>query len=372
MITRNFPPLVGGMERLNQKIHEILTKENNVTLLGPKGAEQFSGSNDVYEFPSSPVWAYLISSIIKALLLSKKQKYDMIFCGSGTAIIAGFFAAKLSSAKLICYLHGLDVVADNFFYQKIFVPLIKRADLLLVNSNHTKNLAIACRVSEEKIRLLHPGVMLASLDIPGDVMHNFREKFTIGKSPLIIIVGRLTRRKGIPEFIEHAMPSLVAICPDVKLLIIGGEATNTIGKGGNVSEKIRDIISRLKLENNIQSVGLLSEDDLNTAYFLANAMVFPVLDLPGDVEGFGMVAVEAAARGTPTVAFRSGGVEDAVLESQSGKLISPGNYSEMVNEIVSYIDHQDMREKVRIKCRQFSDRFSWDKFESKLNCFIQE
>src|SRR5690606_19314367 len=116
MITRNFPPLVGGMERLNQKIHEILTKENNVTLLGPKGAEQFSGSNDVYEFPSSPVWAYLISSIIKALLLSKKQKYDMIFCGSGTAIIAGFFAAKLSSAKLICYLHGLDVVADNFFY----------------------------------------------------------------------------------------------------------------------------------------------------------------------------------------------------------------------------------------------------------------
>jgi phosphatidyl-myo-inositol dimannoside synthase len=90
------------------------------------------------------------------------------------------------------------------------------------------------------------------------------------------------------------------------------------------------------------------------------------------VEGFGMVAVEAAARGTPTVAFRCGGVEDSILESQSGRLISSGNYSEMVDAIASYIDTQSSKGDVRTKCRQFAEGFSWDKFEKKLNLFMQE
>jgi phosphatidyl-myo-inositol dimannoside synthase len=261
MITRNFPPLIGGMERLNQKIYEVIKNANDVT-------------GEVHEFSSSPVWMYLISSLIKALLLSKKQKYDDVLCGSGTAIIAGFCAAKLSSARLICYLHGLDIVANSFFYQKIFVPLIRRSDLLLVNSNHTLNLALAAGVSEKKIKLLHPGVSFSSIDVPLDAQHDFREKFDVGNSPLIIIVGRFTRRKGIPEFIENAMPLLIAQFPTLKLLIIGAEAANAIGNAGDVSVKIDEVISRLGLENNIRTVGLLSEHDLNTAYFLADVMAF--------------------------------------------------------------------------------------------------
>lgn len=369
MITRNFPPLVGGMERLNKKIYEILSKEHYVTLLGPKGANKYSDSNDVIEFASSPIWLYLISSLVKAVRLSKR-KYYLIFCGSGTAILAGFLAAKFSSAKLVCYLHGLDIVADSFFYQKVFIPVIKKADLLLVNSMNTQQLAISAGIDAQKIELLHPGVELPELLAPAESLLGFRSKFSIDNSPLIIIVGRLTQRKGIPEFIQNAMPTLVARYPDLKLLVIGGSANDAINKKDNVAAKIRETIDRLNLSHNIKCVGLLSEEDLNFAYASADVMVFPVLDLPGDVEGFGMVAVEGAARGTPTVAFQCGGVQDAIHNRCSGLLVPPRDYKSLVEGVIQYLDAPE-KSSIRSMCIEFSKEFSWDEFEKKLNAIFE-
>src|SRR3546814_12930756 len=61
-------------------------------------------------------------------------------------------------------------------------------------------------------------------------------------------------------------------------------------------------------------------------YKAASAHIFPVREIPGDPEGFGMVAVEAAAHGVPTIAFATGGIVDAVAEGESGRLIRPGDY----------------------------------------------
>lgn len=368
MITRNFPPLIGGMERLNKKIYEILSKKHKVTLLGPKGANKHVDSLDVSEFPDFPIWLYLISSLIKSIGLSRR-KYDLVFCGSGTAILAGFVAAKLSSAKLVCYLHGLDIVADNFFYQRVFVPVIRRSDLLLVNSKNTRQLAISAGVAPQKIKLLHPGVELPEHTVSNDLLLEFRNRFSVGNSPLMIIVGRLTQRKGVAEFIRNVMPSLIAIYPNLKMLIIGGDASDAINKKDNVIEKISAAIDDLNFSHNIKCVGLLNEEDLNLAYFSADVMVFPVLDLPGDVEGFGMVAIEAAARGTPTVAFQCGGVHDAVHDGYSGRLVPPQDYDAMTRGIIEYLGNR-RNTTVCSMCREFSENFSWDNFEKKLHCYL--
>ena len=82
---------------------------------------------------------------------------------------------------------------------------------------------------------------------------------------------------------------------------------------------------------------------LHAAYAEADALVFPVLELPGDVEGFGMVALEAAAHGLPTFGFRSGGVPDAVQEGRTGELVSASDYGGLAERLANHLASRQVR-----------------------------
>ena len=101
-------------------------------------------------------------------------------------------------------------------------------------------------------------------------------------------------------------------------------------------------------------------------YTQADVHIFPILDLPGDVEGFGMVAIEAAAYGVSTVTFDVGGVADAVNSGVSGVLVKPGDYrafSASVQEILMVSRDAVVTE----RCIQFAQLFSWDHYGTGLN-----
>jgi phosphatidylinositol alpha-1,6-mannosyltransferase len=97
---------------------------------------------------------------------------------------------------------------------------------------------------------------------------------------------------------------------------------------------------------------------LASAYRESDLLIFPVLDLPGDVEGIGMVAVEAAAHGLLTVAFAAGGVPDAVKEGVSGYLVVPGDYVSLTDTIVRCLSEKSSTWSGR--CIAHAKNFSWD------------
>ena len=97
------------------------------------------------------------------------------------------------------------------------------------------------------------------------------------------------------------------------------------------------------------------------AYAASACHCFPVLEMPGDVEGFGMVALESAAHGLPTVAFDVGGVADAVQVPVSGKLVPSGDYEAFAAAVVAYLRDppaQDQRE----AAREFARAKDWNAF----------
>ena len=110
----------------------------------------------------------------------------------------------------------------------------------------------------------------------------------------------------------------------------------------------------------LQWLGSCTDAELAEAYQAADVHVFPVRDMPGDVEGFGMVAIEAAANGLFTVAFDVGGVRDAIVVGASGTLVSAGDYEGFATEVLDTLRQAPIGQSAR--ARAAVGRFSWERF----------
>ena len=366
VVTRNLPPLRGGMERLNQHLLEELAVEFDVRVCCPRESiaglpARVSGRGA----PLQPLPVFLASSAANVFGEARRFRPHLVLAGSGLTAPLARLAARAAGAPAMAYLHGLDLIAPSRVYQRLWVPQFPRLDAVLVNSRHTAGLAAAAGVTASHIHLLHPGVEAPEWEPQSG--NNFRQRFSIpAQSPILLSVGRLTPRKGIAEFIEAALPALIARVPSACLVIIGGEALHSLKGGGQGQRaRIESIVRRLGLQEHVRLLGEVDDPTLNAAWFAARALVFPVLDLPGDVEGFGMVAVEAAAHGLHTVAFAVGGVADAVADPLSGALFPPGDYAGMTQALIRQCTVPDPATAITGR-RNHARRFEWTRFGERL------
>ncbi|MBN2753135.1 MAG: glycosyltransferase family 4 protein [Rhodospirillaceae bacterium] len=365
LITRNLPPLVGGMERLIWHIAGALAQEYRLHVIGPKGAaEPLPQSITVSEIPIKPIWVFLLLAKWSALYQAVKRRPALVFAGSGLTAPFAWLAARLTGAKCAVYLHGLDVEARHPVYRWLWRPLFKRFDLVLVNSRFTRALALEAGVQEAHIRILHPGVTLPSLDTAEQQRAVFRQHYQLGDSPVLLYVGRITARKGLLPFVRDILPSILTNRPDAQLVVIGDEPRMALRQEISQCAQIRQTLEEKGLSGHVTFVGELQQDDplLSQAYFAADVLVFPVQDSPGDNEGFGMVAVEAAAHGLPTVAFDVGGVGDAVADGLSGRLVSAGCAIEFAEAVLAVIERRD----TALPTRAFAQQFAWVLFNQRL------
>jgi phosphatidylinositol alpha-1,6-mannosyltransferase len=351
------------MERLNKHIADELASFFSLTVVGPEGCSQhLSPQIEVRQVAVRPLARFLMLSAIHACWRAIRGRPDIAFAGSGLTAPIAVIACWLSRGRSVAYLHGLDIIVDNRLYQMLWLPFLRRCDLCITNSRNTARLAQSAGIPAERISIIHPGVAKA---VPGDGKA-FRQRHGIEHARILLSVGRLTPRKGLLEFVRRALPDIVAACPDVVLLVIGDDANDALsGAAEGGSLQVRRAVAELGLERNVLLLGALPDEDLNAAYTAADLCIFPVLDKPGDVEGFGMVAVEAASYGLPTLAFDTGGVPDAVAQGISGWLVPSNNYAEFALKAVEFLDN-GWSDADRLACQAFAAKFEWSVFGEQL------
>ena len=360
LITRNLPPLVGGMERLNWHMADELSKYAEVKVVGPTGAAAVKPKNiQVLESPLKPLVLFMLIALCKAFWTAVCFKPNVIIAGSGLTAPLVWLVSRLTGAKAVVYLHGFDITAAHWVYQKIWVPFFKRMDCVIVNSTPTKILALNAGVLEKDISIVHPGVTLPVTSQPLYAIQNIKKKYNLEHKKILLSVGRLTTRKGLKEFVENSLAYIVQQEPDVVLVVVGESPKNSLGAELQTSEEILEAAKKNKIENHILFLRIITDNEqLATIYEAADIHVFPVRYIPNDPEGFGMVAVEAAAHGTPTVAFATGGIVDAVAEGISGYLVEKNNYSGLSKQVIALLADPLPKENIQ----DFAGQFEWGRF----------
>jgi len=367
VISRNFPPLVGGMERLVFNIYKQLNNRFDCDLVGPRDSTRHvSGNHNVYECPLSPLPAFIITALLKSSKAVVNNNYSACIAGSGVTAPVALLASRLRKIPCITFVHGLDLIVRNHVYQKLFVPAIRRSDVIIANSANTARLAEEAGVDPDRIRILHPGVHIPKTI---DSLTSFRDCHQLHSRRILLSVGRLIPRKGLAEFISRSLPAIVSALPDTLLVIIGTEPKNALQREDSETRRIMDTIREQQLENHVLMIGRVDDDTLQAAFSESDLFVFPLRAVAGDVEGFGMVAVEAAALGLPCIAFAEGGVADAIDAGQSGFLISSGDYQSFSQTVIDILQGTLERPSPD-SCRKHAARFQWETFGDKLTDII--
>lgn len=390
LVTRNLPPLVGGMERLNWHMADELSKTAEVRVIGPPGSAAMAPADvTVRETTLQPLWKFLQRAWALARHEARAWKPDIVLAGSGLTAPIALSAARLCGAKTCVYVHGLDVAVRHPVYRAVWLRAIRSADRVIANSRATAKLCRSIGVDPARIAIVHPGVDVpakaadrieqgpepssrrepgSSAFASGPVVFGsaarFRQAHRLGDRPLLLSVGRLSTRKGLREFVTHALPRIVAVRPDVLLLVVGDAPRQALHAEAQTPESIRTAAEAAGVGAQLLFLGVITDyAELGAVYRASDVHVFPVRDIPGDPEGFGMVAVEAAAHGLPSVAFATGGIVDAVAEGCSGHLVSPGDYAALSDAIISALAE---RESMRSSCIEFARRFAWPEFGIRL------
>lgn len=362
LVTRNLPPLVGGMERLNWHMADELAKVADVRVVAPAGS---AVPEDVglREVPLRPLGRFLLAAQCSALREARVWKPDLVLAGSGLTALPALFAARRAGVRAAAYVHGLDLAVGHPLYRALWHPALRRMDRVVANSRPTAALAQSIGIDPAHICIVHPGVELPTALADEQAIAAFRREHAIGGRKLLLSVGRLSERKGLREFVERALPRIVADAPDVLLLVVGDVPKNALRAGSQSPESIRAAARKAGVEDNVRLLGLLDESGLEVAYRVADVHVFPIRQRANDPEGFGMVAIEAAAHGLPTVAFAVGGVTDAIGDGASGCLVAPDDYAAFADSVTSTLGRRD---ELRASCIDFARRFEWQEIGRRL------
>lgn len=327
LLSEIFPPKHGGSGRWFFELYRRLTP-GTMTLITHNGASQRQQSIDntfpqtILRLPmTSTSWGLLsleglmfYARMVRRILKLKPTRLDQIHCGRALPEgFMGLIVSLLLRKPLVCYVHGEDIeVARTSRELALMVRLVlKGSKRLICNSQNTRHLLMNhWRVPSHKIEVLNPGVDTAVFQ-PSLPDADFRRQMGWEGRFVTLTVGRLQRRKGHDKMIE-ALPAIRQNIPNVLYAIVGD---------GDQRPTLQALVEQHGLEQAVQFLDELDDDQLVQCYQQCNLFILPNRADGNDIEGFGMVLVEAQAAGKPVIAGDSGGTAETMVQGVTGLVI---------------------------------------------------
>lgn len=258
------------------------------------------------------------------ILSRRRSEIGAIYAGSGDFVIAPLVLSKLFGLPLVTFVYGNDIqpkqsIFSRIYKGKILLYILSLSEIVVVISHYTASILKHGGYSNKNIVLLNPFLSDASIGNvePRSIAEYERSGF------VLLTVGRIVQRKGY-ESVLYALKVIKDSNIDFKYWIVGD---------GPYKNEVLRIINMLGLQSCVELLGVL--DEIDSVYQAADVFIMPSIELPGDVEGFGIVFLEAGLRGLPVIASLSGGIPDAVIDGKTGWLVTPGDVDEIVSAIIS-------------------------------------
>jgi len=308
-ITRKYPPMIGGMEKLSFALAKEFSQQTNTTLI-------VWGKSQKY------LPYFLLMAFVKSVYLISAKKIDHIHIGDGLLSPLGLVLKYLFGIKTSITIAGLDITFDFPGYQLLIPRCVAQLNKVICISESTRKECIKRGVPEKKCYVIPCGVYPEDWVIKAT--RTDLEKIVglgLKNKKVIITVGRLVKRKGVYWFIKNIIPELKS---NIIYLVIGD---------GEEKERISNLIKNLKLDDQILLLGQISDKNLKIIYNTADLFIMPNIKIDNNVEGFGIVAIEASSTGLPVIASDMEGISSAVINGKTGNLIESMKKQQFVNAI---------------------------------------
>jgi phosphatidylinositol alpha-1,6-mannosyltransferase len=315
-VTRKFPPVVGGMENLSAEYARSLEVAGHPKVIALRRSQR------------NLVW-FLPIAAARSLLALIVERVGTVLVGDALMLVALWPVLMLRRVRVVVIVHGLDLTFPHWWYRALVRRALRRANVVVANSRATGRAAEALGVDPARIEIVLPCLAVPSLGGIEQAEARATIVRTAGLAAddvILVTLGRLVRRKGQAWFVAEVLPKLPARFMDV------------VGGSGPDHDTIVEVAERAGVDDRVVLLGVV-DDFLREALLVgADVFVVPNIDVPGDMEGFGIVAAEAEMRGAPVVAARLEGLLDAVIDGELAATCEPADAAGFAAAIAGLIN----------------------------------
>lgn len=368
IITLEYPPQIGGIASYVKNLAGQFDS-NAVIVYAPKmkGDKEFDVKNSWKTLRHDPYWFWIWPQWLRLYFQIKKivetEKIAEIFLHHTLPVgYVTFLIKKIKKIPYTLFLHGSDIyfASKNRWKLNNFRRVCASADNVVVNSLAFKDQLESLVEKVARITVLYPcpAEMFFAPPPPAEKLDTLRHTLALTGKKVIISVARLVERKGHALFFKSFVEILKEV-PNAVWVIVGG---------GEEKPYLVSLVQKYNLQGVVRFLDTIPMEELPIYYYLSD--VFLLLthkDKDGVEEAWGTVFLEAAACGLPVLAGKSGGVEEAVVNNETGLVIDVHQEQNIVSSMVKMLKDKDMRVAMGQKARARAEKeFRWSEQVKKI------
>jgi phosphatidyl-myo-inositol dimannoside synthase len=371
LLTEVFPPGVGGVQSYLRGLWSQLPR-GSATVIAPQDpaadawdrAQSFAVVRTAMHGIAYPRWRPALQTLARTI---EETRPDAIVCGKalfeGRAVRAlNAQRAPMAQLPFVVCAYGMEIqtwLSKRKTRRDLLGVLHAAARIVVINSA-VRTLLADAGIPERKFVKIYPGI--------DDTFFASGAHYSTGASRKnIVTIARLVPRKGI-DVVLRALPAVLSDVRDVTYTIVGD---------GPERARLAALSRKLGIDAHVRFLGACSNDELHRALAAADAFVLTPRETSTDVEGFGIVFLEAAGSGVPSVGSRSGGVPEAVLDEKTGLLVPPDDPAATAAALVRILRDDVLRQRLGDAAQaRARNEFTWSRrallFQGMIEAVIQE
>ncbi|MFI1680291.1 glycosyltransferase family 4 protein [Streptomyces sp. NPDC020607] len=375
IVTNDFPPRPGGIQAFLHNMALRLDPERLVVYAstwkrGREGAEATAAfdAEQPFQVVRDSTTMLLPTPRVTRRAVSLLREHGCTSVWFGAAAPLGLMAPALRKAgatRLVATTHGHEAGwAQLPASRQLLRRIGDSTDTITYLGEYTRSRIAAALSPAAAGRMvqLPPGVDEKTFH-PGSGGDAVRARLGLTDRPVVVCVSRLVPRKGQDTLIL-AMPRILAAEPDAVLLIVGG---------GPYEKDLRRLAAETGVADSVRFTGAVPWSELPAHYGAGDVFAMPCRTRRGglDVEGLGIVYLEASATGLPVVAGDSGGAPDAVRDGETGWVVRGAAPEEAADRIVALLGDAELRSRMGERGRAWvEERWRWDALAENLKSLL--
>ena len=349
VITKNFPPDIGGIQSLMEGLSKELINHGPVKIFADNYINCVNydqNSNlDILRVHGFKIFRkFRKAHIVNEYL--KNNKVKGVFFDHWKSL-EHIQQKYLNDYSNFCLIHGKEInhplgSSLNSRMNKAF----KKAKFIIANSQYTKELGVKMGLEKNKIHVIHPGT---NYPVTIEKQYQLKSEEIFGSSfPKIITIARLDKRKS-HQNILMTIKNLIPTYPDIKYVCIGD---------GEEKNNLLNLNKQLELEQNVMFFYKINESLKTALLDEANLFLMPSIQVKKSVEGFGISFIEAASYGKGSIGGITGGEADSIENGKTGYLCDGNNLNSIYESILKFFENDNYKI-LGSQAKDFSKKFKW-------------